>query len=58
MAISGFEHRCECLRIWGGYTVIFCAQEMDSIQGRGDESCLGYADRFPVGSCDVGLKVE
>ena len=31
---------------------------MDSIQGRGDESCLGYAGRFLVGSCDVGLKVE
>lgn len=45
-------------RIWGGCTAIFCAQEMDSIQGRGDESCLEYAGRFLVGSCDVGLKVE
>ena len=24
----------------------------------GDESCLGYAGGFLVGSCDVGLKVE
>lgn len=36
----------------------YFVHEMDSIQGRGDESWLGYAGRFLVDSCDVGLKVE
>lgn len=38
--------------------ILFCSQEMDSIQGRGDESCLGHAGGFLVDSCDVGLKIK